>query len=100
MNRIPAHITTSTSRRPFRRTGKLSALAISIAAGVGLVAAPIVSTLTASPAGATGAITAVGILDSASGIGLGTLNDNPVTVGDVLVVSAEPGAATPTSIRA
>jgi hypothetical protein len=73
----------------------LSALAISIAAGVGLVAAPIVSTLTATPASATGAITAVGSQFTVSGAGLTTLADNPVTVGDVLVVGAEPGAATP-----
>jgi hypothetical protein len=92
---MPAPSTTSAPRRRFRLTGKLSALTLSIAAGVGLVAAPIVSTLAASPAAATGAITAVGALDSNSGSALGTLADNPVNVGDVLVVAAEPGATTP-----
>ncbi|HXQ91254.1 MAG TPA: hypothetical protein VN768_06800, partial [Acidimicrobiales bacterium] len=68
---------------------------MSIAAGVGLVAAPIVSTLTASPAAATTAISAVGILFTASGTGLTTLADSPQHIGDVLVATAEPGATTP-----
>ena len=42
MNHVPAPTTMSVPRRRVRRSRKLSALAVSIAAGVGLVAAPIV----------------------------------------------------------
>ena len=94
MNRFPAPVIAPAPRRRFRRTGRFSALAVSIAAGVGLVAAPIVSTLTASPAAATTAISAVGSLVS-SGAGITTLAVTPVNVGDVLVATAEPGGDRP-----
>ncbi|HLN42637.1 MAG TPA: IPT/TIG domain-containing protein, partial [Acidimicrobiales bacterium] len=96
MNRIPASTATSTTRRRFR-SGRLSALTVSMAAGLGLVAAPVISALTASPAGAATAISAVaGSFASSSGAGDTTLPVTTHNVGDVLVVSAEPGAATPT----
>jgi len=52
--------------------------------------------VTATPAAAETTTTAVGTLVTNSGTGLTTLADNPVHVGDVLVVGAEPGATTPT----
>ncbi len=69
---------------------------ISIAAGLGLVAAPIISAVTAAPASAETTTTAIGTLVTNSGLGLTSLADNPVHIGDVLVVGAEPGATTPT----
>ncbi|HLM95484.1 MAG TPA: hypothetical protein VK283_04165, partial [Acidimicrobiales bacterium] len=98
MNRIPASATTSITRRRLRGTGKLNALTVSIAVVLGLVAAPIISALTAGPAGAVTAISAVGALATNTGTGPPptTLADNPQHVGDVMVVTAEPGAATPT----
>jgi hypothetical protein len=67
---------------------RLTALIGSLAVGVGLVIAPIVGVLTASPAEASPpVISPVGALASATSPGgLTTLNDNPVNLGDVLVV--------------
>jgi len=74
-------------------------LTVSIAVVLGLVAAPIISALTASPAGATTAITAVaGSFSSGSGSDDTTLAVTTHNVGDVLVATAEPGLSTTPSI--
>ena len=97
MNPIAAPDSMSVRHRRMWRSRRFGALAVSIAAGVGLVAAPVVvSTLTATPAAATTAISAVNGLASASSLGATTLAVNPQHVGDVLVVTAEPGGTTPT----
>jgi len=94
VNRIPASTATSATRRRFR-SGRLSALTVSMAVGLGLVAAPVISALTASPAGAVTAISPVaGSFATSSGLGDTTLPVTTHNVGDVLVVSAEPGLST------
>ena len=97
MNPIVAPDSMSTSHRRMWRSRRFGALAVSMAAGVGLVAAPVVvNTLTATPAAATTAISAVGPLATNSVAGSTTLSVNPTHVGNLLVVTAEPGAASPT----
>jgi hypothetical protein len=77
------------SRGPLPRQG-LTALAVSVAVGASLVIAPVVDTLTASPAAAAPpTITAVGTTTSMAGTSLTALPDNPQNLGDVLVVVSE-----------
>src|ERR1700676_5114637 len=67
----------------------LTAVAASVAVGAGLVIAPIVGVLGASPAQASPVISAVGGTATGAGVSRTTLNDNPQNVGDVLAVVSE-----------
>ncbi len=97
MNRIPASATTSAPRRRLRRTGKLNALTVSIAVVLGLVAAPIIERVDGESRRTPlhGITLVAGSFTSGSGLGDTTLSVTTHNVGDVVVVTAEPGANAP-----
>ena len=69
MNHVPAPVATSVPHRRIRRTHRLGALAVAIAAGVGLVAAPVV--LSATPAAAAAGPATVTGVSPGSGVQAG-----------------------------
>ena len=91
MNHVPAPVATSVPHRRIRRTHRLGVLAVAIAAGVGLAAAPVVLSATpaaaaAGPATVTGVspnsgVQAAGTVVTIAGTNLGATGTTTVSFG-------------------
>ena len=98
MNSVPAPSPMSGRRHSVRRTGRLGALALSVAAGVGLVAAPII--LGAGPAAASAGpatVTGVSVVSGPQG-GTNTVTVTGTNLGSTGLTTVHFGASAATGV--